>query len=178
MEKKDYKLFLSLFLWMLIPSIYNIVRMGIISINQVDINILGQMEWFDLIDEILVTTLTIPLFSLLKPDISSKEKNGLAFVISTIFALIISTYVSNISEFMNAEFASEYLKLQTFSLLIGFISTFCIMLLTLNNDFKMVAILTIVKLAILSILDFVFIDAFLEVGASYSEIITNLFSRM
>lgn len=177
MEKKDYKLFLSLLLWMLIPSIYNVIRMGIISINQVDINILGQMEWFDLIDEILVTTLTVPLFSLLKPNTSSKEKNGFAFVISfgiyTIFALIISTYVSNISEFMNAEFASEYLKLQTFSLLIGFISTFCIMLLTLNNDFKMVAILTIVKLVILSILDFVFIDAFLEVGASYSEIITN-----
>ena len=177
MEKKDYKLFLSLFLWMLIPSIYNVIRMGIISINQVDINILGQMEWFDLIDEIMVTTLTVPLFSLLKPNTSSKEKNGLAFVISlgiyTIFALIISTYVSNISEFMNAKFASEYLKLQTFSLLIGFISTFCIILLTLNNDFKMVAILTLVKVVILSIFDFVFIDAFLEVGASYSEIITN-----
>ena len=177
MEKKDYKLFLSLLLWMLVPSIYNVIRMAIININQVDINILGQMEWFDLIDEILVTTLTVPLFSLLKPNTSSKEKNGLAFAISlgiyTIFALVISTYVSNISEFMNAEFASEYLKLQTFSLLIGFISIFCIMLLTLNNDFKMVAILTIVKLAILSILDFVFIDAFLELGASYSEIITN-----
>ena len=177
MEKKDYKLFLSLFLWMLIPSIYNVIRMGIISINQVDINILGQMEWFDLIDEILVTTLTVPLFSLLKINVTSKEKNGLAFIISfsiyTIFALIISTYVSNISEFMNAEFASEFLKLQTFSLLIGFISTFCIMLLILNSDFKMVAILTIVKLVILSILDFVFIDAFLELGASYSEIITN-----
>lgn len=177
MENKDYKLFLSLFIWMLIPSIYNIVRMGIISINQVDINILGQMEWFDLIDEILVTTLTVPLFSLLKPNISSKEKNGVAFILSfsiyTIFALIISTYVSNISEFMNANFASEYLKLQTFSLLISFISTFCIMLLTLNNDFKMVVILTIVKLVILSLLDFVFIDAFLELGASYSEIITN-----
>ena len=177
MEKKDYKLFLSLFLWMLIPSIYNVIRMGIISINQVDINILGQMEWFDLIDEILVTTLTVPLFSLLKPNTTSKEKNGLAFIISfgiyTIFALVISTYVSNISEFMNADFASEYLKLQTFSLLISFISTFCIMLLTLNNDFKMVAILTIIKLIILSVLDFVFIDAFLELGASYSEIITN-----
>ena len=177
MEKKDYKLFISLFLWMLIPSIYNVIRMSIVSTNQVDINILGQMEWFDLIDEVLVTTLTVPLFSLLKKEVTSKEKNGLAFIISlsiyTIFALIISTYVSNISEFMNAEFASQYLKLQTFSLLIGFISTFCIMLLTLNNDFKMVIILTIAKVVVLSILDFAFIDAFLELGASYSEIIAN-----
>ena len=111
MEKKDYKLFFSLFLWMLIPSVYNAIRMSIISINQVDINILGQMEWFDLIDEIFVTTLTVPLFSLLKPNTSSKEKNGFAFTISlgiyTIFTLIISMYVSNISKFMNADFASE-----------------------------------------------------------------------
>ena len=71
MNKKDIKLFISLLIWMLIPSIYNVIRMGIISINQVDINILGQMEWFDLIDEILVTTLTVPLFSLLKPNTSS-----------------------------------------------------------------------------------------------------------
>lgn len=178
MNKKDIKLFISLLIWMLIPSIYQLIRMNIININSVDINIFGQMEWFDLIDEIFVTTLTIPLYSLLKINKTSKEKNGLAFIISfsiyTIFTLIISTYISNISKFMNAEFASEYLKLQTFSLLTGFISTFCIMLLILNNDFKMVAILTIVKLAILSILDFVFIDAFLELGASYSEIITNL----
>lgn len=177
MEKKDYKLFVSLLLWMLLPSIYNVIRMRIISISQVDINILGQMEWFDLIDEILVTTLTIPLFSLLKPDVTSKEKNGLAFIISfsvyTIFAFVISIYVSSISEFMNAEFASEYLKLQTFSLLIGFISTFCIMLLTLNDDFKMVVILTVVKLLILCIFDFVFIDIFSEIGASCSEIISN-----
>ena len=176
-ERKDFKLFLSLFFWILIPSIYNIVRMNIISINQVDINILGQMEWFDLINETLCAFLIIPLFSLLKPDISLKQKNGLAFIISfsiyTIFAFIISLYVSNISEFMNAKFASQYLKLQTFSLLISFISTFCIMLLTLNNDFKMVSILTVIKLIILSSLDFVFIDKFLELGASYSEIITN-----
>ncbi len=179
MERKDYRLFISLFLWMLIPSIYNVVRMGVISLNQVDINILGQMEWFDLIDEILVTTLTVPLFSLLKPNITSKEKNGVAFIISfsiyTLFASIIHTYVSNISEFMNAEFASEYLRLQTISLLIGFISTFCMMLLTLNNDFKMVAVITIVRLATLSILDFIFMDAFLELGASYSEIVANVF---
>ena len=39
----------------------------------------------------------------------------------------------------------------------------------------MVVILTVTKFVVLSILDFVLIDVFLEVGASYSEIITNLF---
>ena len=92
-------------LWMLLPSVYNMIRMKIISFNQVDINILGQMEWFDLIDEILVTMLTVPLFSLLKPKVSSKEKNGLALILSfciyAIVALIISVYVSQISEHLN-----------------------------------------------------------------------------
>ncbi|MBR3543467.1 MAG: hypothetical protein IKN82_07235 [Treponema sp.] len=62
MNKKDFKLFLSLTLWALAPSIYMLIRMNIVSINSVDINILGQMEWFDLIDEIIVTTLTVPLY--------------------------------------------------------------------------------------------------------------------
>lgn len=44
MNKKDFKLFLSLTLWALAPSIYMLIRMNIVSINSVDINILGQME--------------------------------------------------------------------------------------------------------------------------------------
>lgn len=40
-SKKDYKLFLILILWTLIPSIYLLVRMNIVSISNVDINVLG-----------------------------------------------------------------------------------------------------------------------------------------
>lgn len=73
MEKKDFKLYGSLLLYALLPSIYLLIRMQIISINSVDINIMGQLEWFDLIDEILVTALTVPLYFLLKPDKSSDK---------------------------------------------------------------------------------------------------------
>lgn len=45
-KKSDIKTFLSLVLWTLIPSVYLLIRMNIVSVNQVDINILGQMEWF------------------------------------------------------------------------------------------------------------------------------------
>ena len=55
-RKNDKKVFLSLILWMLIPSIYLLIRMNMVSVNHVDINILGQMEWFDLIDEIITTS--------------------------------------------------------------------------------------------------------------------------
>ena len=56
MTKRDYKLFFSLILWNILPSVYQMLRMNVISVNSVDINILGQMEWFDLIDEVIVTT--------------------------------------------------------------------------------------------------------------------------
>ena len=54
-KKKDIKNFFALCLWMLIPSVYLLIRMNIVSVHNVDINILGQMEWFDLIDEIITT---------------------------------------------------------------------------------------------------------------------------
>lgn len=179
MNKKDAKLFLSLVLWSLIPSIYLLVRMQIISINSVDINILGNLEWFDLIDEILVTTLTVPLYALLKPRLenSSKYKNGLAFAISFgiyfLFTIIVSIYMSSLTAFMNAEYATQYLRLQAISLLISFISTFMVMLLTLNDDYKTVAILTISRLVVLALFDYIFIGLYLDLGASISEIITN-----
>lgn len=80
--KKDLRNLLALILWSLVPSVYLLIRMGIVSISNVDINILGQMEWFDLIDEIIVTTLTMPLYFILKSDKTDKYRNGSALVIS------------------------------------------------------------------------------------------------
>ena len=65
-KKNDIKTFLSLCLWMLAPSVYLLIRMNIVSVNNVDINILGQMEWFDLIDEIITTAFITPLYICLK----------------------------------------------------------------------------------------------------------------
>lgn len=66
-SKKDGRLFASLVIWALLPSIYMLFRMRLFAMSGADIDILGQMEWFDLIDEVLVTTLTVPLYSLLRP---------------------------------------------------------------------------------------------------------------
>lgn len=141
MEKKDFKLYGSLLLYALLPSIYLLIRMQIISINSVDINIMGQLEWFDLIDEILVTVLTVPLYFLLKPDKSS-DKNMSAFLISfgiyTFFTIIIMARISTIADFMQASNAVPYLFMQALSMLSGFVGTFMIMIFTLNSNDKLV----------------------------------------
>ncbi len=176
-NKDDFKLFISLCLWMVIPSLYQAIRMHIVAINGVDINILGQMEWFDLIDEIIVTTLTVPLYYVLKKDGISKEKNMAALLISfgiyAIFTLFMAAKVGNIAEFMNATNAKEYLLLETISMLIAYIGSFTVIIFTLQDDHKTIGIMTVIKLVLLSVCDYYLIKKYAEAGSSYSEILVN-----
>lgn len=178
MYKKDLNLFLSLMLWALIPSVYILLRLNIVTINSVDINILGQLEWFDLIDEVIVTALTVPLYSLLKKERSSSHKNGLAFLLSFLiylfFTIIVIFNVQSISTIMNAEFATKYLLLQSIAMLVSYISTFMIILFVLNDDYKVVRLLLVFKILLLFFGDCFFIPRFLDTGASYSEIMVAL----
>lgn len=178
MEKKDFKLYGSLLLYALLPSIYLLIRMQIISINSVDINIMGQLEWFDLIDEILITVLTVPLYFLLKPDKSS-DKNMSAFLISfgiyTFFTIIIMTRISTIADFMQASNAVPYLFMQALSMLSGFVGTFMIMIFTLNSNDKLVRQTLVCRLALQVLADWFLISMFKDVGAAYAEIAVNTF---
>lgn len=175
--KNDLKLLLSLIVWMLIPSIYLLIRMNIVSINSVDINILGQMEWFDLIDEVITTMLIVPLYSLLSKE-KSKYKNGTAFLTSLLiylmFAIMTVYHITGIASFMNAEYAKGYLSLQTISLIFSFSLTFVVLILTIYSEHKLVWILIITKVVMLSVCDYVLISKFKDIGAAYSEIFVNI----
>ena len=179
MRKNDLKLYFTLIAWALVPAIYLLFRMNIISINNVDINILGQMEWFDLIDEIFVTILIVPLYKILKNDgRNNKYKNGTAFLIAFLiymfFAILIAIRVKNITRIMNAENAERYLFLQTISLTIDFINKFIILLFTMNNKYKLISKLLIIKILFLMICDYLLIHYFKDIGAVYSEIAVNI----
>lgn len=67
LKKFDWRLFIALCALALIPAIYQTLRTSLISsTNQNSIfNIIGQMEWFDLINETLQAFLIIPLYSIL-----------------------------------------------------------------------------------------------------------------
>lgn len=176
-KKNDIKIFLSLVLWMLMPSIYLVVRMNIVSVNNVDINILGQIEWFDLIDEIITTALITPLYYLLKN--KDSKRNGFSFILSFgvyfLFTIIISLYIGNISSFMNAEYAEKYLLMQSISMLIAFIGVFVNLLFIIYEHYNFIILFTAIKLLLLPLFDYLLIPAFKDLGASYSEIIVNTF---
>ena len=180
MKKNDFKLYFTLIAWSLVPAIYLFFRMNIISINNVDINILGQMEWFDLIDEIFVTTLIVPLYKILKKDDrgNNSYKNGTAFSISFLiyvfFAVFVAFRVKSITKIMNAENAEKYLFLQTISLTIDFINKFMILLFTLNDKYRLINKLLIVKILFLIICDCILIYYFKDIGSVYSEMFVNI----
>lgn len=179
MTKKDFKLYGSLILYALLPSVYLLIRMQIVAVSGVDINIMGQIEWFDLIDEVLVTALTVPLYFLLKPDKekTAPDKNCAAFLASfavyTVFIIIVMMKIGSIAKFMNAENAVQYLFMQALSMLAGFVGTFMVMIFTLNDDDKLVRRLLVSRLCLQVVADWIFISSFKDVGAAYAEIAVN-----
>lgn len=179
MTKKDFKLYGSLILYALLPSVYLLIRMQIVAVSGVDINIMGQIEWFDLIDEVLVTALTVPLYFLLKPDKekTAPDKNCAAFLASfavyTAFTIVVVMKIGSIAKFMNAENAVQYLFMQALSMLAGFVGTFMVMIFTLNDDDKLVRRLLVSRLCLQVVADWIFISSFKDVGAAYAEIAVN-----
>lgn len=153
--------------------------MQIVAVSGVDINIMGQIEWFDLIDEVLVTALTVPLYFLLKPDKekTAPDKNCAAFLASfavyTAFTIVVMMKIGSIAKFMNAENAVQYLFMQALSMLAGFVGTFMVMIFTLNDDDKLVRRLLVSRLCLQVVADWIFISSFKDVGAAYAEIAVN-----
>ena len=67
LKKFNLRLWASLCALSLIPAIYQTVKTFLISSGSQDkvFDIIGQMEWFDLINETLLAFLIIPLYSIL-----------------------------------------------------------------------------------------------------------------
>lgn len=177
-EKKDIKLFYSLLFWSIIPSVYQLLRMRIIVSSSVDINILGQLEWYDLFNETIEVTLTVPLYFLLKLEKNGKpERNGTAFLLAMgiyiIFTSIVYTQASKLTVLMHAEEAAGYLKIETISMAVDFINVFLIMIYTLNNKDTFICNLLFLKIGMLICCDFVIIPLYKENGVAYSTLFVN-----
>ena len=63
----NYKLFIALCSLALAPAIYQSIRTFLIekTVSSFAFDVIGQMEWFDLINETLLAFLIIPLYSIL-----------------------------------------------------------------------------------------------------------------
>ncbi len=185
----NWRLFAALCALALIPAIYQTVKTFIISSNSQTavFDIIGQMEWFDLINETLQAFLVIPLYSILnkifKSDADNFAKHAfktgfIAFVIYTLFSIGVLIYGVVLVKAMNpneidVNTANTYLQLETVAFMVGIIVSFINVVFVVVGKDKNVYIFLAVKTVLSLIADFLLIPNLGIYGIAVSNIIVN-----
>ena len=185
-----WQLWLSLCALALAPAIYQTVRTYLVSINSstVGIDIIGQMEWYDLIDETIRAFLIVPLYSILNK-IFIDNKNNLSnmifklmiivFVLYALFNVGIFIYGNSLISFMNPQendltAISNYLKLETIAFMIGIVVEYFKVVFVVTENKKNVYLFLFVQMIMVILNDTIFIYLFGVNGVAISNLLTNL----
>ena len=183
------RLWFSLCVLALIPTTYQTVKTFLISSNaQADVfDIIGQMEWFDLINETLQAFLIVPLYSVLNRIFKNHKdefagaafKTGLcAFILYTLFSVGVLIYGSALIGAINPDeiditVTAAYLRLETVAFMTGLIVSFTNVVFVVIGKDKNVYIFLGIRTVLSLIADFVLIPNFGVYGVAISNIITN-----
>ena len=186
----DWKLFLALVLLSLVPAIIQTVETFVIStsVSTAGIDVIGQIEWFDLIDETIQAFLIIPLYSILNAILKHDEDNfgkgvfktGLvAFILYTIFSIVVLIYSAHLVSFMNPNdvdlsLVNTYLSTSTIAFMVGIIVSFVNVVFVVIGKSRNVYIYLGVRTIITIITDFIVIPRFGVVGVAVSNILINI----
>ena len=186
-KKFDWWMFLALCLLALVPTIYQTVITRLITehTNPGALDILGQMEWFDLIDETICAFLIVPMYSILSKAKKRENFNQRVFKLGiivvalyTVFSIGTFFYGVTMVSFMNpgeidAAVAYGYLSLETIAFMTGIVFSFVnVVFIVLDKPKYMYAFLvTKILLSLLS--DFLLIPSMGVNGIAVSNIISN-----
>lgn len=189
----NWRLFAALCVLSLVPALYQTVKTFIISVNTPDsaFDIIGQMEWFDLINETLHAFLIIPLYSILNR-IFKEDKDNFAFhtfktgfaafAAYALFSAGVLIYGGALVKAMNFSGGGEidivttdiYLKLETVAFMLGIAVSFINVVFVVVGKSKNVYIFLAIKTILSVISDFILIPAFGIYGIAVSNIIVNI----
>ena len=183
-KKFNYSLFVSLMLLNFVPTVYETIKVFFVNNTVASLDVVSQIEWFDLIDEVLTSSLTIPLYYLLNKYIDNKDNfkekvfhSGLiTFIVYGVFSVLIYFQAKNLSVFMGASNIGEltrYLQLETIAFVIGILYTFCSVVFILIGKSKYIYCFLVLKTIGLIIGDFLLIPRFGSFGVAYANMFTN-----
>ena len=186
----NWRLWISLCTLALIPAVYQTVKTLLISSGGQDgaFDIIGQMEWFDLINETLQAFLIIPLYSVLNRIFKNHRdefagatfKTGLcAFVLYTMFSVGVLIYGSVLIGAMSPgeidlAVTSAYLRLETAAFMSGIIVSFTNVVFVVIGKDKNVYVFLAIRTVLSLIADFLLIPNFGVYGVAVSNIIANM----
>lgn len=197
LHTKERKLFQLIFFTLLLPTLYKTLRINFLNNipNDYGFNIASQLQWINLLFEVIQEALILPLFCFigktLNNDKISKEKiiTSLFFtiLITSSFSLIVSLNIGSLTKFMMQkpeliESTTSYIKLELIGIVLFFLYKTMSVILIQHQQVKTIFYLLIIELSFTVICDFAFIGnryfgLHLGVnGIAYTNIIVNTFT--
>ena len=183
----DWKMYLALCLLASVPAIYQTVITKLITsyASPGSLDIVGQMEWFDLIDETISAFLIVPMYSVLskayKKDNFNKVVFKLGLIVVVLYALFsIGTffYGINLVSYMNPNeidivAAYRYLSLETVAFMIGIIFSYVSVVFLVIDKPKYMYAFLVAKIVLALLSDLALIPNMGIDGIAVSNIIAN-----
>ena len=173
----------------MIPAVYQAVKTFLISASgQIEaFHIIGQMEWFDLINETLQAFLIVSLYSVLN-QIFKKQTDRFAgaafkmgllvFVLYAVFSIGVFLYGTILIKAMNTDgielaAVSRYLYLETAAFMIGIVVNFVNVVFVVTEKHRNVYLFLIIRTLLSLAADFFLIPHLSIYGAAVSNIVVN-----
>ncbi len=191
----NYKLFISLLIMGLCPTIYTTIRVFLIGQlpGEYSYSIAGQLSWVNLLYEIINEAIILPLYFFIgkvitdKKELTNRVKTGLliSFFIYLILSLGILIFTEPLLKIMatSPNIITEsitYIRIEAIANIFNILSSFVLVVLIDLGKSKYVYILTITKLILCILLD-IFLVSTLKVslnlgvnGIAITNIIVNI----
>ena len=190
----NYKLFFSLLVMGLCPTIYTTLRVFYLGDlpGEWSYSIAGQLSWVNLIYEIINEAIILPLFYFVgkvlldKKEFTNRVKTGLIITLGIylILTILLNIFIDPLLRFMATdtsilEASSSYIRIESIANIFIVLSQFMLVALVSLGKEKKVYILTFIKLILCVILD-LFLVSNLSIslslgvnGIAISNIIVN-----
>ena len=185
-----WRLWLSLCALALIPAVYQTVKTFLLSSSGQEgvFDIIGQMEWFDLINETLQAFLIVPLYAVLNRVYKDRRaafaetvyKTGLcAVLLYVLFSIGVLLCGSKLLAAMepgaiDLTAAAAYLRLETQAFIAGVAVSFANVVFVVIGRARNVYIFLAVRTALAIAADFLLIPRLGVYGAAASNILVNV----
>lgn len=180
-------MYLALCLLALVPATYQTIITGLITTKTSagSLDIVGQMEWFDLIDETICAFLIIPMYSVLSKAKKTDSFNQIVFKLGIIvvglyalFSMGTFFYGIHLVSYMNPNdidilAAYLYLSLETIAFMIGIVFSYVSVVFLVIDKARYMYAFLVTKIALALISDFALIPSMGVDGIAVSNIIAN-----
>ena len=195
LSKINYKLFISLLVLGLVPTIYTTVRVFFLGQlpGEYSFSIAGQLSWVNLLYEILNEAIILPLFFFMgevladKKSLENRMRTGLiiSLVAYMVLSFVIIIFVKPLLSFMATDIniiddSATYIRIESVANIFSLVFNFVMVgMVTLGKE-KYVYELTLVKLILCLLVDTFMVSALpvsLNLGVNgiaFSNIIVNV----